>query len=534
MTLATLDQLQFSQRQLAGVDDILAIANQSNSQVQTRVRGLERSFYQINVAQAMESLSRVTGLLRLAYAGSKGFPCAKHVIAIQSDFQGLSKDSLLTTGVFVNSTVSALKWHKMAVTLVEKGKLEAALKILKKCAEVADKMAKASGTLAGRAQLLCNQSREALVQATDDETVTTEKRNEVKTRIAESVASEAKLKSLSEALAVDVAEAKERERKAEKKADKARDRAFVMSIVSTIVQGAVSVGSAAIGGTAGAAGAVAGALSQGGQSSSSTTPTSVPPNSELSEAFAARKKSLEELEEMKIALATKQKLLENAEKDSEKEKVSQLEKEIAELEAKVEVKGDAASKAQAALGKVQQSLEKRAESLEQIEAQRATERAELQQQQRENNAKLAETVTLLKGLHMEKDRLGVSIQSLEVVIQTMGKVKTVFENCRIFWEGVKIHCEHLTDTDVLQIAQEVEEKELFLEGLADSAWSWIVLGKICDTANRSIKVVDEGVDSMMTNIPTSEEARALVGSIADDILLQIQEENEAIEQIAAQ
>ena len=68
----------------------------------------------------------------------------------------------------------------------------------------------------------------------------------------------------------------------------------------------------------------------------------------------------------------------------------------------------------------------------------AEERALLQKEARETNAKLAEQVENLKHLNVRDNKLEVSLRMLELTITNLGKIKTTFDNTRLFWMGQKV------------------------------------------------------------------------------------------------
>ena len=62
----------------------------------------------------------------------------------------------------------------------------------------------------------------------------------------------------------------------------------------------------------------------------------------------------------------------------------------------------------------------------------------MQKEARETNAKLAEQVENLKHLNVRDNKLEVSLRMLELTITNLGKIKTTFDNTRLFWMGQKV------------------------------------------------------------------------------------------------
>ncbi|KAM9940796.1 hypothetical protein ACTFIT_007311 [Dictyostelium discoideum] len=77
--------------------------------------------------------------------------------------------------------------------------------------------------------------------------------------------------------------------------------------------------------------------------------------------------------------------------------------------------------------------------------------------QRKSNADLAQNVVQLKNFSIEKNYLEVSIKSLEITIKTMGRVRTIFENTRLFWLQIKAQCDSLSDVSNIKDLAEVAE-----------------------------------------------------------------------------
>lgn len=381
------------------------------------VTGYSKYYHSVNVHQAMSDLALVGKLLQVAYAGSKDQPCSVSIVAILSDYQHLLKNSVVASGSFVGACVRSLKLHGLAFQLAQKGKFDASVKMVHKCAELAMTMANISQELVNQADGLCSQSKTALLEATKDNNVNVEQRKQVEAMLAEAKATEAKLAKLSEELASQVEEERQKELAAARAADKSGLRSFGAVVVAIAVPAASPVA-------------------------------------------------------LKVA---------NDANEARK----------------------AAEKAGAAA---------------------ADRRASLQKEQREANASLAETVSRMGSLNVEKDDLMAAITSLEVTIKSLGRIKTVFENARLFWMGVKKHCDALSDVSIIQELAELEIKELYIEELKDSGLSWLSLAKINQVALIAMTSVDEGFDDVMSNLPNKAEAQALVAPLTKQILEHIEED----------
>ena len=172
-------------------------------------------------------------------------------------------------------------------------------------------------------------------------------------------------------------------------------------------------------------------------------------------------------------------------------------------------------------------------ALAESERQAAAERSKLQGQYRESNASLTESVERLKGLGFETDRVNQAVQSLETVVITMGKVKTTFERTRQFWLGVQKHCEALeeggTVAKLAKFAGKSESmKARFIEAISASGFNWAALGKINLVAHETIIAVTDGVDKIMSNLPSESEVPKLLQAVSTDLLEQLKTERKAL------
>ena len=129
-------------RQIFEINSWDAIQQRCNiPEINQIVEQNEQTYYTINVEKAMEELTQVGQLLQIAYASSKGFSCSTAVLKILSNYQHLVKDSVLITSTFVEVVLKALSFHKLAIILAEKDKLDKALTIFTEFGEFAQKMA---------------------------------------------------------------------------------------------------------------------------------------------------------------------------------------------------------------------------------------------------------------------------------------------------------------------------------------------------------------------------------------------------------
>jgi hypothetical protein len=68
----------------------------------------------------------------------------------------------------------------------------------------------------------------------------------------------------------------------------------------------------------------------------------------------------------------------------------------------------------------------------------AEQRHDMTKRLAETNADLAAAATALKQSALQDNDLAKAVKSLTMVTSLLFKVKTLFENCKLFWEGVRV------------------------------------------------------------------------------------------------
>lgn len=477
-----------------------------NLRVSARVEEYTKSrFNQINVTTAMRDLSQVGQLLQLAYAGSKGFSCSREVASILMDYQSLIKDSDSACRMFVNNSLQALKTHRLALEVAEKGKFDNALKQLSGCTKLADKMIATSTDLVLKSTMLVDQAKKAMLAAHSDEALSNKQKEEIMSTLNNLEAKEASLKSRTADFRERIEEERKREAQAIKEADDASKKGFFLSTVTIIGRAAATVGASILPIKVAGNEATNNPLANFGVS--------------LQKILAEKSNAEQELEAAEKELAIKQEQLKTA-ADENKGKINE---KIAGLQVTVRCKREALKSQNATWQEMQDKLNAKTQTANDRAADAAKKRFELQQEQIKDNADLAESVTKLKNLKIVDNDLTQSIISLEITIKTLGKVKTVFENTRVFWESVKTHCEELSDMEALHNLADPDLQIEFVETIKSSGLNWLTLGRINLLAARSIENVTQNVDTIMDNFPTKAEVPGLIQRLTEALSMQIEQ-----------
>ncbi|KAM9973330.1 hypothetical protein ACTFIR_012706 [Dictyostelium discoideum] len=530
-------------------------AVQSSPKVTVAVENNLKLYASISVSDAMQSLATVGELLKVANAAANGHSCSKPIIKILAEYQSLVNDTVSTCSLFVFNCIASLKQHELALRLAEKQPLKA-LSIMSKTAEKAKEMADKSQQLVNMSKVLVDQSTEALEMATGDKNDEIVKENEVIKKQGELEAQAAKLRTEVEDLKRQAEEFKQLADNASKEAAEQRKSAMLLQVVSAVTTPLVQLAGPIISSVSGAGvidstskilGVVGNAIGgestatkkqDGTEKSTTTTKTeSVSASSEIKDKkIKLEKQEEEKTNELKEKKAELKKVEAEAESDSKKEKKEKLEKSIKEIDQQLEKLGKLLSDT---INEIANQYKERAAKSEDKEASYMKLKSQYQDLQRKSNADLAQNVVQLKNLSIQKNSLEVSIKSLEITIKTMGKVRTIFENTRLFWLQVKGQCEALSDVsnmkDLADAADIDDEFKVdFTNEIKSSGLNWLALAQINFTASNTIIGIKKNFDEVMNNLPGRSEAEAIVKASCDEIQKILTQENKKIDEIKCQ
>ena len=212
----------------------MEVAISSNNQLAKMIEATANNYHTIDISTAMTNLGNVGEILKLAYAGSKGFTCSTSTLKILSRYQTMIKNTYVTSSSFVGACLKALQLHKMALAMAEKGKIDSALKMIEKCADLAKTMADECGKLVTEATELCKLSEEALLSAQNDENVSVKEKERINQVMTESKAKQAEMEIITKQLHDQIEDYNKKMAEVARKADDARRKEFILSVVSTI------------------------------------------------------------------------------------------------------------------------------------------------------------------------------------------------------------------------------------------------------------------------------------------------------------
>lgn len=478
-----------------------AIETRSNDpQAKPYVQGKIQTYYSIDPSEAMKKLAEVGSLLRLAYSGSKGHASSSPILKVLSNYQELVKDSLVVSQTFVQIVLRALKYHKYAAYFVEKDLIEKSLKYLGKCSLMAERMATETEILIGKADDLKDLAVDALVQANNDYVGSRKEKMEIQKTINDLKKEQAERESMKTDLEAMIAEQKEEEKRA---AAVAAEKEMLGMIIDVFVPLATTAMTVAL------------PLMLGDEpikKTSSDEPVLIPavikdklPNVVLEkrdEYFTVEKRAFGGIGGITNLIGGL--LGQNAQQSPEGGEPG--------------CGGGSGVSAQASRARCREA------------AARAS-RINFQRQQLKNNAALAKAVSKLTDAKNAKDKLTKAIYGLDISIKTMGKVKTIFLNAKTFWVGMQKHLKSISASkeELEDYAEDELLREEYNEALMHSGYSWLTVGKICRKSWLTIRSVDEGVDEIVSNLPTSAEADELVAELGAKIMGDIKDDTKDIE-----
>mmetsp|Transcript_30108 Transcript_30108/g.48131 ORF Transcript_30108/g.48131 Transcript_30108/m.48131 type:complete len:448 (+) Transcript_30108:93-1436(+) len=414
------------------IDDIVAIKEEDQiggvvAKYNDWVQREQKKYYEIDITQAMTNLTTCGSLIQLSYVSAEGFPCQKDVTAVLGGYSDLVKDSYLASAKFVIASITGVEYVGLALKALSK-KPSLSLKLLAKCAKLAQEMAAVAGDLSEKAKQLGDLAQKALENAVGDKTVSQADREKLVQQMNDTKAEQERLAKLQDDTAKLIQEAKKEEAEAAKAAEKEAKRNFIGNVVKNVLSLGIS--------------GATGNDKQGGPAA----------------------------ERLKTVTENKHKY---------------------------------------------------------------------QQQLLDANSNLAKQVSLLGSYTEKKDQLQRAIASITVTIQTLGKIKVIFGNTRLFWKGVEANCNRLLtlQDQVAELASDADMIEIFIDeirgAIRESGLTWFILCKVNWQAKEAIIAVDKRMDGILNDLPDEAGALELVDTLSKQMAQELADEKKAIEESMA-
>jgi len=176
--------------------------------------------YAMNIKVAFTLLGKVGELLRVSYAGCKGYDCSIKVGLVHSRYQTMIYDSARVAQNFVNNALRALKYHYYAKRKADKEELPKAIKWIQRCGKLADKMKVQSEEMVQMSDQLKNLTENAYISTLTDDVKNKKEIDEFKLKMGNITASIESLRANLKEQTKSEREAREAVRKAVNEAEK--------------------------------------------------------------------------------------------------------------------------------------------------------------------------------------------------------------------------------------------------------------------------------------------------------------------------
>lgn len=133
------------------------------------------------------------------------------------------------------------------------------------------------------------------------------------------------------------------------------------------------------------------------------------------------------------------------------------------------------------------------------------------------NSEIQKLLVELRQNKSEQSEVARVIQSLEICIQTMGKIKVTFQKYRIFWAQMKAQTSSIADLhgDVKFAAK--RDLERVRDIIYVSAQSWAAVGMLNSQAHKGMDEVLNSSDDIMNSLPSASVPVAEIQQLADQL-----------------
>jgi len=400
-----------------------------------------KSEYNINIEVAFKLLGNVGELLRISYAGCKGYSCQVAVSKVHSNYQDMIYDSARVSNFFVRTTLRALKYHKFAEKYINKDRAPKALRWVQRCAPLADKLVLASTKMVKQSEQLKNMTVDAFLETQQNDVQNTGQIKKTKERNNRLTARIESINKMLDDLLKRERQQKERVQKLdgdlkahEQEYQKVKGRAVKTNEIckTDVVQGFGIPG----------------------------------------------------------VLTTGQKVVRTCHTELDKGDVELKKGELTNVVKKI----NKVRENQLELLQIKNLIQKNMTSL------------------------YGELAASVKGLghtvELGNDLLRAQ-RALQMAIDTLGIVKTIFLNNRHYWIQVTHNAKQQGSSgDTTIVLKDLDEEETmeFKELLMESGFNWLALGKVSRDAMVAMIKVKKDVDKTFINLPSHDQAKQLIAN----------------------
>ncbi|KAN0047889.1 hypothetical protein ACTA71_002277 [Dictyostelium dimigraforme] len=509
------DTLEFINKPLNNLDEI-EVFEKKNKKIATEVNDFLKLYAAISVTEAMESLSIVGDLLKLSNAASDGLPCSGPIIDILSDYQSLIATSLNACICFADQSKESVNHYYTALKFAEKDTLKA-MGVLGLTAKKAQQMSNQSKILIDLSTQLVNKSTVALGKAVIGKSSVVEQLKEAQKRENDIEGQVSVLKTEIDELKKQVDEFNRLIKK--EKASRNGGAAFVFQIISSITTPIVQMASPIIKNATG--------VDIVEEVSNFIELVLDPTKKETKSDTGFLKENKMNLEkqtqEKELELKKKEEEIENLNSQPFSEKNKQLKenllKEINEIKQQLERNKKSL---EGTMKDISIQAEKRKSATIDKEATYIKLKSEYQDLKRNSDIALAQNIHQLKSLSVENDSLEVSYKTLEIIVRTLGRIRTAFVNANLFWTEVQERCNYFSDLGMMEMLagwseSDDEIKNQFILLIKSTGIRWLAFAKINNQAFKEIKKVHTKFGNIMSNLPKKSEVKEIIGVTCDQL-----------------
>ena len=463
----------------------------------------------MQVSSIIQNLENVGRLMFIAYNALSGTKIQSSMSRIQKKYLDLMDDSSQTITSFEQRSKEICKNVSDAYSWLLKGKEGMALKQFSKCAAAASEMADKAEALADGFKTLSDDAEVVLENTQTESALRYQKMDEIREQMQQYNAKLQKYQSLQKSLDKHIKDVNDAYQSAKEKENDLFDMKkglmitqIVTSCIGAIIPSASSVKSSGESGKQQMADATQGSLQEKEaeqQNLSQKKEKQQTDLEQLKQKKAALEKEIQDLER-KIEVekgVTAREPQENEENlrnyndtlEQKKSELTKLDQQIKQAETTLNDIGDKLNVVNEVIGKLNEQLSAYAAACmdDYQRAQQATKKAfeeklELEKQQRETLASIQEFTGLISASVAQKNVAETAVQTLGVAIRCIKQIVVALTTAAKFWRSMESYCRTLSDQSMGQVIKELSEEltlEERMEYYQDDDFKMTFLNYIC-------------------------------------------------------
>lgn len=145
--------------------------------------------------------------------------------------------------------------------------------------------------------------------------------------------------------------------------------------------------------------------------------------------------------------------------------------------------------------------------------------------QMEVNADISALLGKLASKDIEAEQVGQTVASLQICMKTLGKVKTTFQQSRLFWSQVTDQASLLADAQQMATVVGKRELEKVRDVMIESAQGWAAMGLLNHRASGHLERVVQKADEIMNDLPDGNETASKIRAEATQLQAKVKEED---------